>query len=276
VAGAFASGITRARRKVHPCVIPFLSLCVWIACAAKTAAISGSALWLLLVLPSLPWLLILGGHIALGYPRTDAEELKRLIRSLDEFLGEQWLGVIVQNQTASPCALRRGRRPKLIAALGFVRSSSDGVLRGVAALQCASLRSPKMINRHRLVRVVSLLAIFAVALLAAGIAPKTAAVYAVFASIPLTMWLTGALVAAWSRLDSAGSVFVSLDAAAVELAGSASVVIDALLAMDAWREANRAARISVERAAYRCLQPITPSAHTTSRVARLRAQAETT
>ena len=133
-----------------------------------------------------------------------------------------------------------------------------------------------MNNRHRLVRVVSLLAIVVVALLAAQIAPKTAAPYAVFASIPLTMWLTGALLATWSRLDSAGSVFVSLDAAAVELAGSASVVIDALLAMDAWREANRAARISVERATYRCLQPIPPSAHTTSRVARLRARTEAT
>lgn len=276
MARGFAAGIGRARRKVHPCVVPFLSWCAWIGCAAATAATSRSAIWLLLVLPALPSLFILGGHIALGYPTTDVEVQRRFIQILDEILGEQRLGVIVQDQTASPCQLRRGHLPTLIAALGFVRSSSDEVLRGVAALQCASLWSPRMNNRHRLVRVVSLLAIVVVALLAAQIAPKTAAPYAAFASIPLTMWLTGALLATWSRLDSAGSVFVSLDAAAVELAGSASVVIDALLAMDAWREANRAARISVERAAYRRIQPIMPSAHTTSRVARLGARTEAT
>jgi hypothetical protein len=268
------TGIDRANRRVHPCVVPFLTSCVWIGCAAVTAAVSHSALWLLLVLPALPSLFILGGNIALGYPKTDAEAAQRFIHVLDEILGEQWLGVSVQEQTASPCVLQRGRRPKLIVALGLVRTSSDEVLRGVSALQCASLRSPRMNNRYRFARVAFLLAIVAVAFLAAHIAPRAAAPFAVFASIPLTTWLTGVLLAAWSNLDSAGSFFVSLDAAAVELAGGAAAVTDGLLAMDAWLKANRAARISVERAAYRCLQPIRPSAHTTSRVARLRAETE--
>jgi hypothetical protein len=184
------------------------------------------------------------------------------------------LAVVVQDQTASPCELRGSRARTLIAALGFVKSSSDEVLRGVAALQYASLRSPQMNSRRRLIRIGCPLAIFVVALLVARIAPRTAVLFAIFATIPLTLWLIGALLAAWSTLDAAGSVFADLDAAAAEIAGGRAPVIDALLAMDDWREANRAARPLVEKVAYRCIQPVRPRAFTTSRVARLRGQAE--
>ncbi len=248
----------------------------WAGCALVTAAISHSVLWLLLLLPALPSLYVLGGRIARGYPTTDVEAAQRFKQILFEVGGEQELAVIVQDQTASPCELRRGDHPTLIAALGFVKASSDDVLRGVGALQYASLRTPQMNNRLRLVKAISLLATVAAAALAVVIAPRAAAPFAALASLALTQWLTGALLAAWSTLDAGGSVFVGMDAMAVELVGSATPVIDALVAMDAWREANRAAQSLVEKAVYRCAQPVLPSAHTTVRVTRLRALAEAT
>jgi hypothetical protein len=273
---SFASGAGSGKRSFHPCTVTFLMWCAWAGCAVAAAAISHSALWLLLVLPALPTLYVLGSRIARGHPTTDLEAAQRLKQILAEVGGEQELAVMVQDQTASPCELRRGSHPRLIAALGFVKDSSDGVLRGVAALQHASLRTPQMNSRVRLVRVISLLAVFAVAVLAAKTAPRTAAPFAVFATIPLTSWLTGVLLSAWSTLDAAGYILVGLDAMAVDLAGNATPVIDALVAMDAWREANRAARPPLEKAVYRCIQPVLPSVHTAARVTRLRALAEAT
>jgi hypothetical protein len=214
---------------------------------------------------------VLGGRIARGYPTTDEEEQQRLKRILAE-TGPEPLAVFVQDQTASPCELRGSRPRTLIAALDFVRSSSDELLRGVAALQYASLRNPRVSRRRRVMRVLCPCAIFVVALLAASVAPRNGVLLAIFASIPLTFWLLGALVAAWSTLEAAGSVFADLDAAAAEIAGSTTAVIDALLAMEAWREADRAARPLVERVAYRLMQPVRPHAFTDSRVARLRAR----
>jgi hypothetical protein len=244
---------------------------VWVGCAAAAAALSHSALWLLLALPALPSILLFVNSIARGYPRTDDDAQQRLKQILAE-TGPEPLALIVQDQTGSPCELRGNKPQTLIAALGFVKSSSDEVLRGVAALQYASLRSTQMNRRRRLMRVACPLGIFVVGLLAAMIAPRAAVLWAIFASIPLTLWLFGALVAAWSTLDSAGSVFAELDAVAAEIAGSRGAVIDALLAMDEWRETNRATRSSVEKIAYRCAQPVRPSAFTTSRVARLQAR----
>lgn len=159
-------------------------------------------------------------------------------------------------------------------ALSFVRSVSDDVLRGVAALECASLRSRRLINRNRLFKLTYWAAVAAVAVCAAAIAPERASAYVVFASIPLSTWLLGALATAWSTLDAAGSAFTVPDAVAAELAGGEAPVIDALLAMESWLEATRASRPWIERVAHRCATPILPSAHTESRVALLRAQAE--
>ncbi len=259
---------------LHPCVATFVWWCVWAGCAVAIAAIAHSALWLLLALPTLPTLCILGARIARGYPKTDPEALQRFMGVLaevgDEIGDDQELAVIVQDQTPGPCELRRGSHPTLVAALGLVQSSSDEVLRGVAALQCASLVNTRMKNRIRVVKAISLLAIAVMAVLVASLAPRGVSPLAAFASIPLTLWLIGALLSAWSTLPAAGFVFVGLDAVAVELAGGAAPVIDALVAMEGWREANRAAQSPLEKAATRCAQPIRPSAFTTSRVTRLR------
>lgn len=274
MSGSSEAGVGTGERRVHPCIVPFVVWCAWVGCAVAAALISHSAPWLLLALPALPTLCLLASHIARGYPTTDVPARQRFIQILTEIGGEQPLTVIVQDQTASPCELRRGRHPTLIAALGLVKFSSDEVLRGLAALQYATLQSPRMKRRARLVRFITLFGIAAAAFLATAIAPKAAVLFAAFAGLPLVFWLTGALLAAWSRLDSAGAVFADLDRTAVESAGSATAVIDALLAMDAWREIAGDARTPVEAAAYRCAQPASASAHTASRVARLRARAE--
>jgi hypothetical protein len=262
-----------ARPDRHPCLYPFAFWCLYFAAPIVVAAIARSPAWLLLSVPPLGWIVLLGGALKSGYPTVGVEETERLDRMLIDVGGVDAFGVVAQDHTDSPVLLRYTKRPTIIAASDFVRSASDDVLRGVAALQHAAL-SPGTGRRVKRVRAVGLLFVFIVALIATILGPREAGPLLAFATLGFSLWLIGAVAAAWSRSRVEAAGYAVSDREAARLAGSAQLVAAALVEMHAWREARRGSRSGIARIAHRVILPVRPTWHELERAATLREQLE--
>ena len=269
-----ATSLQRPRkRKGHPCLPAFLQWAAYFVCAVIAAIVGHSPAFLLLALPTVAPLYLLGENILRGYPQVDAEATRRLDRILIEVGGLDAFLVTVQDQRADPVSLRRGKRPRIIAETGFISGCSDELLRGIAALQHASLRCSR-IDRRRWVATFAMFALVCVvAILIVVIAPYSYSVWAGIASVGVSTWLFGAIVSAYTWLPSAGAVFLEVDPLAARLVNDPFVVADAVAAIAAWRIASREDRSLPATIAYRLVQPVFPSWHEPERIARLRATA---
>ncbi|HEX4345530.1 MAG TPA: hypothetical protein VHZ31_08215 [Solirubrobacteraceae bacterium] len=202
-------------------------------------------------------------------PRTSEEAAARLVAAVDALGCEEDVGVVVQNQTAAACTLRRRRSaPTIVAALDFVEASDDELLRGTAALQLAAMRDPQLTRSARHGGRLQL-ALTAVSAAVPTLALPTVAAAAAGSSIGFSAWLSVAAAAALSRTRLVGRQLAHADVAAVGLAGDPDAVARALRAMHAWR----AARSPFAAAVTRCPVPVPPDAHELERATAIEAAA---
>jgi len=262
------------QRRLRPYAQPFAIWTVFLVLPIVVALGSGSLLWLVLAIPSLSWMVLLGGRLLPGRLYRDWDETLRFDQILIDVGGVDAFGVSVQTGTDMPVVLhRRGPRPAVYAGISFVKPASDQTLRGVAALMHAALADADLNKRVDDMEIARVIVVLVVAALAGLLAPSQLAVLAAVSSVGFSGWLTNAAAIVWSRFRERAGRYAASDLEAARLVGDQLIVADALVAMSEWLETHRRQRSILARVAHRIINPVRPMPYQTERALVLRKSA---